>query len=73
MQALFEVGPLLEAEAMRKYVADQVPGQVDIWEACAEVAAERVIVEPAPFKWPEPVGPLSLYVRDELFGGAVLS
>lgn len=73
MQALFEVGPLLEAEAMRKHIADQVPGQVDIWAACAEVAAERAVVEPAPFTWPEPVGALPLYVRDELFGGEVLS
>ncbi|MFB9929188.1 hypothetical protein ACFORO_23035 [Amycolatopsis halotolerans] len=73
MQALFEVGPLLEAEAMRKHIADQVPGQVDIWEACAEVAAERAVAESVPFVWPEPVGPLSFYVRDELFGGVVLA
>lgn len=73
MQALFEVGPLIEAEAMRKHLADQVPGQVDIWEACAEIVAEGAVVEPALFAWPEPVGALSLYVRDELFGGVVLS
>jgi len=73
MDALFEVKPLLEAEAMRKHIADQIPGQVDIWEACAEVAAEHVAAEPTPFAWPEPVGPMTLYVRDELFGGAVLS
>ena len=73
MQALFEVAPLLEAEALRKHIADQVPGQVDIWEACAEVDAERAAVAPEPFAWPEPVGALSLYVRAERFGGVVLS
>ncbi|MEV7092819.1 hypothetical protein AB0M80_08215 [Amycolatopsis sp. NPDC051045] len=73
MDALFEVKPLLEAEAMRQHIADQIPGQVDIWEACAEVAAENAVAEPAPFAWPEPVGPMTLYVRDELFGGVVLS
>ncbi len=72
MDALFEVEPLLEAEALRRHIADQVPGQVDIWEVCAEVAAERAAVEPTPFAWPEPIGPLSFYARDELFGGTVL-
>ncbi|OKJ98865.1 hypothetical protein [Amycolatopsis sp. CB00013] len=71
MQALFEVGPLLEAEAMRKHVAGQVPGQVDIWEACAEVAAERAVTDAAPFSWPMPVG--ALYARDDVTGAAVLT
>ncbi|GAA1029751.1 MULTISPECIES: hypothetical protein [Amycolatopsis] len=64
MQGLFEVGPLIEAEAMRRHVAGQIPGQVDIWEACAEA-------QPAPFAWPEPVG--ALYARDDVTGVAVLA
>jgi len=35
--------------------------------------AEREAAELAPFVWPEPGGPLSLDMGDELFGGAVLS
>jgi hypothetical protein len=70
MQALFEVGPLPQSEALRKHVADQIPGQIDIWEVCAEAASECAGVTSSPFVWPEPVG--ALYARADLTGGAVL-
>ncbi|WP_414936627.1 hypothetical protein [Amycolatopsis sp. cmx-11-51] len=71
MQALFEIGPLLEAEALRKHIADQIAGQVDIWDACAEVQAERAVAEPESFPWPEPVG--ALFARDDVIGEPVLA
>lgn len=70
MDALFDRGELIEAEALRQHKAAQLPGQIDIWDACAEVSAEQAAaVEHV--TWPSPLG--VLFDVAELRGQLVLA
>lgn len=65
---LFPRAGLIQAEALRQHKAAQLPGQIDIWDACAEVAAEAAAV---PFVWPLREG--ELFDVAELRGQLVLA
>ncbi len=48
--ALFSRSELVEAEALRQWKAEQIPGQLDIWDACAETPTEAD--RAAAVEWP---------------------
>jgi hypothetical protein len=67
---LFTRAELVQGEALRQHIADQIPGQIDIWDACAEVAAEAEVTAPV-IEWPPPAG--ALFDVAELRGQLVLA
>jgi hypothetical protein len=71
VDALFSRTELVQAEALRQHIAAQVPGQVDIWDACAEAAQPAPIAPIAPIAWPTPAG--VLFDAAELRGQLVIA
>lgn len=57
MFALWDADQLRQAEALRQHIAAQIPGQIDIWDAVAEVEAETRLAA-VRATWPAPAGVL---------------
>lgn len=68
MGELFTHTELVEAEVLRQHIAAQIPGQIDIWDACAEVEGE-----PAEGGYTFPTPPGVLFDAVELRGQLVIA